>query len=149
MLIFEFNNSTFSCTWMIVFLHSLTYTMTSVNLSPPSVLHCMRYWTLSSHASQLSFCVSSNPSIQNLFSRDLPSNSTNFVNLFFFQQFFFCIFNIGFALVISSSSWFCVNSRLSFDSFISVHILSKCLLAVLRLDVCYLTYNFFVSFKFL
>ena len=68
---------------------------------------------------------------------------------FFFQQFFFCIFNIGFALVISSSSWFCVNSRLSFDSFISVHILSKCLLAVLRLDVCYLTYNFFVSFKFL
>lgn len=141
MLIFEFNNSTSNCTWKIVFLHPLTYAMTSANFSPPSIpsLHCMRSWTLSSHASQLSFCVSSNPSIQNLFSRDLPSNSTNFVNLFSFQQFFICIFNIGFALVISSSSWFCVNSRLSFDSFISVHILSKCLLAVLRLDFCYLT----------
>ena len=43
------------------------------------------------------------------------------------STFFICIFNIGFALVISSSSWFCGNSRLSFDSFISVHILSKCL----------------------
>ena len=43
---------------------------------------------------------------------------------FFFQQFFFCIFNIGFALVISSSSWFCIQDSLLTPLFLCIFCLN-------------------------